>query len=54
MNWCYIRWTKGNIYGILVVRKTRQMADEDRMTHGRQGYEVSALAEIQDVEDGKK
>jgi len=49
--WCFIYWTKGNLYGTLVVHDTRKEADEDRLKIGREGLktgvEVSALAEMQ-------
>jgi hypothetical protein len=45
--YCFIYWNKGNLYGHLARFKTRKEADEMRMFKGKNGFEVSAIAEIE-------
>lgn len=43
---CFIYWNKGNLYGTLCTYGTRKQADEMRLYKGKNGFEVSAIAEI--------
>ena len=43
---CFIKWTKGNLYGVLCTYGNRQNADEMRLHFGKKGCEVSAIATI--------
>jgi len=60
MRYCFIFWRKGNLYGTLIIKNTREEANKERLEIGRQKgkddnsplhrpyeYEVSAVAEIE-------
>ena len=46
MQFCFIYWRKGNLGGTLCTYGTRGQADEMRLFKGKNGFEVSAIAEI--------